>query len=165
VNLDLAQKLRAEGRHDEARSLLAALAAATPADARLQYEAACVHDFLGLEAQAVSYYVAALAGALPDELRRSAYTGLGSTYRTLGRYAESEQVLREGLERFPQAGEMHVFLAMVQHNLGRSKLAVESLLKLLERTSADPGIQGYARAIAFYAGDIDRVWPATDPRD
>jgi thioredoxin-like negative regulator of GroEL len=162
MSLATARELRAAGRHDEARLLLVALAAAAPGDAEVQYEAACVHDFLGLEAQAVPYYLAALAGTLPDEHLRSAYTGLGSTYRTLGRHAEAEQVLLRGLQRFPDAAEMRVFLAMTQHNLGRSKPAIESLLKLLAETSADPGIRAYAGAIAFYADDVDRIWPATE---
>jgi thioredoxin-like negative regulator of GroEL len=110
----------------------------------------------------VPHYRAALAGDLPDDLRRSAYLGLGSTCRTLGRYAEAEQVLHEGLRRYPEANEMRAFLAMVEHNLGRSKPAVEGLLRLLVETSADPGIRAYAGAIAFYAGDVDRVWPAPD---
>jgi tetratricopeptide (TPR) repeat protein len=162
MSLAAARELRAAGRYDEAGVLLVALAAAAPGDADVQYETACVHDFLGLEAQAVPYYVAALAGALPDDLLRSAYTGLGSTYRTLGRHAESEEVLQQGLGRFPEAAEMKVFLAMTRHNLGRSKAAVESLLRLLAETSADPGIRAYAGAIAFYADDVDRVWPAAE---
>lgn len=159
-NLNAARDLRASGRHEEARTLLAALAVAAPHDAELQYETACVHDFLGLESQAIPYYLAALAGELPDHLRRSAYTGLGSTYRTLGRYADAEQVLQEGLRRYPTAAEIRVFMAMVQHNLGRSKVAVESLLGLLAQTSNDPEIRAYATAIEFYAQDVERVWPA-----
>ncbi|HSC01075.1 MAG TPA: tetratricopeptide repeat protein [Burkholderiaceae bacterium] len=160
ANLNAARELRASGRHEEARTLLAALAAAAPHDAELQYETACVHDFLGLEPQAIPYYLAALAGELADGLRRSAYTGLGSTYRTLGRYAEAEQILQEALRRYPRAAEVRVFLAMVQHNLGQSKAAVESLLALLAQTSSDPEIKAYATAIEFYAQDIERVWPA-----
>lgn len=160
MDLETARALRAAGRHDEARAVLVPLAHAAPDDAQLQYETACVHDFLGLEAQAVPYYTAALAGALPAAARRSAFTGLGSTYRTLGRYEEARRTLEAGLAEFPQAHEMRVFLAMVQHNLGRSRHAVESLLQLLARTSADEEIRAYAAAIEFYAQDVERVWPA-----
>jgi tetratricopeptide (TPR) repeat protein len=160
VNLATARELRAAGSHEEARALLVALAAAAPADAELQFEAAFVHDFLGLEAQAVPYYRAALAGDLADATRRSAYTGLGSTYRTLGRYADAERVLLEGRQRFPQAAEIEVFLAMVRYNLGQAKAAVRSLLGLLARTSSDAEVRAYAPAIEFYAQDLDRSWPA-----
>jgi triphosphoribosyl-dephospho-CoA synthetase len=52
-----------------------------------------------------------------------------------------------------------VFLAMVEHNLGNSRAAVEVLLELLARTSDDQHIRRYAEAIAFYARDIERTWP------
>lgn len=158
MTLESARALRTANRHAEARALLVELAGRWPNDALLQFEAACVHDHLGEEAQAVPYYLAALAGSLPPAMRRSAFVGLGSTYRTLGRYRDAERTLQEGLREFQDAADIRVFLAMVQHNLGRSKEAVESLLVLLARTSSDEEIKSYARAIEFYAEDIDRVW-------
>jgi len=159
MTLALARQLRAVGKHAEARELLAALVAQNPRDAELQYEAACVHDFLGDEASAVAYYRAALLGPLSEEHLRGAYLGLGSTYRALGRYTEAEATLRQGLERFPKANELKVFLSMALHNLGQSKAAVECLLAVLAQTSGDKEIQAYRQAIALYAQDIDRKWP------
>lgn len=118
-----------------------------------------MHDFLGREAQAVPYYLAALAGHLTHEQQRSAYLGLGSTYRALGQYAAAERTLAEGLTRFPDAAELKTFLAMVLHNLGRSKQAVELLLAVLAQSSADAYVQDYREAILFYAQDIERSWP------
>jgi tetratricopeptide (TPR) repeat protein len=146
------------GKHSEARDLLVVLAAQSPDDAELQYEAACVHDFLGEEASAVAYYRAALRGNLSEDHLRGACLGLGSTYRSLGRYTEAEAILRQGLDRFPQANDIKVFLAMALHNLGRSKAAVECLLTIIAETSSDKEVQGYRRAIALYAEDIDRIW-------
>ena len=40
-----------------------------------------------------------------------------------------------------------------------NKSAVESLLRLLAGTSSDPDVKAYARAIDFYAQDIERTWP------
>lgn len=151
--------LRRAGKHEEACALAISLAALSPEDAELQYEAACVHDFLGREAQAVPFYLAALSGRLTSEQQRSAYLGLGSTYRTLGQYAAAERVLGEGLARFPDAAELKAFLAMVLHNLGRSKQAVELLLVVLAQSSADAHIQDYREAILFYAQDVERSWP------
>ena len=138
--------------------MLIELAAREPGDAEIQLEAAWVLDHLGKEAAAVPHYIAAIAIGLTDEHLRSAYLGLGSSYRTLGRYAEAEATLREGLERFPGANEIKVFLAIVEHNLGRSKSAVQMLLTLLAETSSDDFIKAYGKAIEFYAQDIDRVW-------
>ena len=159
MTLDSAKILRAQGQHEGARELLVSLAAKSPNDKELQYQTASVHDFLGLEAQAVSYYLAALEGPLSGASLRGAFLGLGSTYRTLGKYVEAEATLRSGLAAFPAANDIKVFLAMVCHNLGRSKEAVESLLLLLAETSEDEYIRPYARAIEFYAQDIERAWP------
>jgi tetratricopeptide (TPR) repeat protein len=159
MTLDAARQLRAAGQHAEARDLLAELAERTPDDAELRYEAACVHDFLGREAEAVPHYVAAIAAGLQGEALRGAYLGLGSTYRALGRYAEAEATLRKGLATFPAAREMQVFLAMAEHNLGRSRAAVERLLLLVAETSGDEAVRAYRGAIEFYAQDVDRAWP------
>lgn len=138
--------------------MLVALAAQHPEDAQIQYETACVHDFLGKEDAAVAYYIAAIAGNLSGEQLRGAYVGLGSTYRVLGNFIEAERTLIQGLRHFPEANEIKVFLAMVHYNLGRSKEAVQNLLSLLEATSADASIRAYGRAIQLYAQDLDRSW-------
>jgi tetratricopeptide (TPR) repeat protein len=157
--------VRRAGDHEGACTLAASLAAASPEDAELQFEAACVHDFLGREAQAVPFYLAALSGSLPPEQQRSAYLGLGSTYRVLGRYAAAETTLREGLARFADAAELQTFLAMALHNLGQSKQAVELLLKVLAQSSTDVHLQHYREAILFYAQDVERSWPDDEERD
>lgn len=159
MNLHTVRSLRREAKHEAARILATRLAAAAPQDALLQYEAACVHDHLGLEAQAVPYYLRAIAGGLPQDLLRSAYVGLGSTYRVLGRFHESLGVLDRGLAEFPQAREIIVFRAMTLHNLGRGKQAVEALLRVVVETADDPNIQEYSRAIEQYAQDVERTWP------
>lgn len=158
--LEQARALRAAGAHDEARAVLVELASRHPDHAIVQYESACVHDFLGFEAQAVPYYVRALALGLPDDLARSAWLGLGSTYRTLGRYEESERTLREGLARFPAAAQMRAFLAMTLYNLGRHHEAMQLLLGVIADTTSDAELRRYERAIRFYADDLDRRWDA-----
>lgn len=160
MTLTAARALRADGRHAEARDLLVRLLAHEPDDPELQFEAACVHDHLGEEAAAIPCYRAAIAKGLSGAPLRSAFLGLGSTYRTLGRYVEAEATLREGLAQFPHAPEIEVFLAMTLHNRGQSKAAVEGLLRLLAESSQDAQIQAYRRAILFYAEDVDRTWPA-----
>jgi tetratricopeptide (TPR) repeat protein len=162
MNIETVRELRRHGKHEEARLVAVALAATSPLDAMIQYETACVHDYLGLEAQAVPFYTAAIAGDLDPEALRSAYLGLGSTYRTLGRYSEARATLLEGLAHFPDANEMKVFLAMTLHNLGESRQAVESLLQIVAQTASDPNIQAYRQAIEFYAQDIERSWPPED---
>ena len=158
MNTETVRALRREGKHDEACLLAAELAASSPQDAELQYEATSVHDYLGREAEAIAFYTAAIAGDLKPEARRGAYLGLGSTYRTLGRYSEAKATLVQSLVLFPDANELKDFLAMVLHNLGESKQAIESLLLILAETTNNVNIQGYRHAIEFYAQDIERSW-------
>jgi len=158
-NAEAIRTLRQSGKHDEARELAVQLLAQVSGDAELEYEAASVHDYLGREAEAVPYYLAAISGDLPPELLRSAFLGLGSTYRALGQYDSAVHTLREGLMKFPDASEIKTFLAMALHNLGDSKQAVELLLVLLAESSNDKHIQSYREAIMFYARDIEKSWP------
>ena len=153
-----ADKLRAKDRHEEARELLVQLAAEFHTNPVVQYKTACVYDFLGREREAIPYYHSAIENDLPDPDLRGAYLGLGSTYRTLGQYAESKKILLEGLSRFPNANEMKVFLAMTLYNLGENHEAVSSLLKLVTKTSSDEKIRDYERAILFYADDLNKKW-------
>ncbi|MBI5962414.1 MAG: tetratricopeptide repeat protein [Chloroflexi bacterium] len=153
-----ADKLRAKNRHEEARQLLVQLAAEFPTNPVVQYRTACVYDFLGREREAIPYYYAAIENDLPEADLRGAYLGLGSTYRTLGQYVESKKILLEGLEHFPDANEMKVFLAMTLYNLGENHEAVSSLLKLITDTTSDEIIENYERAIRFYADDLNKKW-------
>ncbi|WP_253766830.1 tetratricopeptide repeat protein [Goodfellowiella coeruleoviolacea] len=153
---------RQAGDPERARDLVLRLVERAPDDVHVAYQAAWVHDLLGLEADAVPHYVRALARpGLPAEDRRGALLGLGSTYRTLGRYPEAVATLEQGVAEFPEHRPLRVFLAMAQHNAGRSKQAVESLLTLLVETTSDPEIAGYQQAIARYAEDLDRTWPSS----
>ncbi|WP_249777650.1 tetratricopeptide repeat protein [Paenalkalicoccus suaedae] len=154
-----ALNLRSEGNLNKSNELLRKLTKANPHDASLQYQCAWSFDVLGEERAAVPYYERAikLGGLSLDELR-GAYVGLGSTYRTLGEYTESERVLQEGLKTFPDAADIAVFYAMTLYNLGRNQAAMELLLKLLATTSNEESVQAYAKAITFYADKLDQTW-------
>lgn len=84
--------------------------------------------------------------------------GTGSTYRTLGQYEQSENVLRQAIENYPEHKEFQVFYAMTLYNLRQNDQAMGILLHLLADTSSDPGITEYARAINFYADKLDLIW-------
>ncbi|MEW2393656.1 tetratricopeptide repeat protein [Streptomyces venezuelae] len=154
--LSQAVRLRETGRREEARERLVALSAELPHDAEVAYQAAWVHDTLGLEAEAVPYYERALSGsALTDDDRRGALLGLGSTYRILGRYAEAVATLSEGVAEFPEDNGLKTFLAMALYNTGRTHEGMQLLLTLLVTTTGDPELAGYRPAIEEYAKDLD----------
>jgi tetratricopeptide (TPR) repeat protein len=158
MSIEKITALRRAGQHEQAQLLAVELARAPKASALLLYETACVHDYLGLEAQAVPYYLQAMQKGLPPEASRGAYLGLGSTYRTLGQYTESLAIFAEGIQRFPLAQELKVFHAMTLYNLGQGKQAVQSLLGVIADNTDHEHLQMYGKAIKLYAQDLDRVW-------
>ncbi|RPK79929.1 tetratricopeptide repeat protein [Streptomyces sp. ADI98-10] len=156
--LDDADRLRTEGRPEEARVRLLALTAQYPDDAEVAYRTAWIHDTLGLESEAVPYYERALANPeLSVEDRRGALLGLGSTYRILGRYGQAVETLGRGVEEFPDDGALRTFLAMALYNTDEHHEAMRLLLELTATTSQDPYVQQYRRAIKHYAKDLDET--------
>ncbi|CAM5667247.1 tetratricopeptide repeat protein [Streptomyces californicus] len=153
-----ADRLREDGRPEEARERLLALTAALPDDAEVAYRTAWVHDILGLESEAVPYYERALGNpGLGAEDRRGALLGLGSTYRVLGRYGQAVETLRRGVEEFPDDGALRTFLAMALFNTDEHHEAMRLLLEVTAATSQDPYVQRYRRAIERYAKDLDET--------
>ena len=158
MNLKAIHKLREAGDHEKAGELAIVALTSSPGDPELQFEAACIHDYLGREAEAIPLYCLCIAAGLSPVRLRQAYLGLGSTYRVLGQYEKSERVLREGLEKFPQARELEVFLAMTLYNLGKAKESAELLLRIAARTSNDKAIRKHKSTILFYSKDLDKIW-------
>jgi tetratricopeptide (TPR) repeat protein len=151
-----AARLQEDGRQEEAREVLLALAGRFPEDSRIAYEVASASDALGREQEAVPYYERALAGeGLSADDRRGAYLGLGSTYRVLGRYAQAVETLHAGVAEFPDDGALRTFLAMALFNLDEHHEAMQLLLRLVAATSQDPYVQQYRRAITQYSEDLN----------
>jgi tetratricopeptide (TPR) repeat protein len=158
LTFDEALRLRAAGQPEASLEALRALYAAAPDDARIAYEFACGHDVLGDERGAIPLYERALALGLPEPDRRGALLGLGSSYRCVGRYAEAEATLREGVQTYLDGREFTVFRALALHNLGRHSEAIGALLRELAETSADEHIARFARALRYYADQPDETW-------
>jgi hypothetical protein len=142
---------------EQERQELLALHAADPDDPAVNYRCAVIHDRMGLEHESVPFCERAIAGGLSGEELRSAFLGLGSTFRAIGEHEKAIATLDRGMLAFPEADEMVVFRAMALHNVGRSGEAVSDLLRILATGPGD-GVDRYRRAIAFYADHLDEVW-------
>lgn len=140
-----------------ARPILVQLCKTNPMSGSLHYRAACVHDGLGLEREALQYYQTAFKFGLKGEELEGAYVGLGSTYRVLGEYAKSIEVLLEGSKKFPNSQCMKIFEAMALHESGRHNLAVAMLLHCVADKPGDPSVAIYRRAIQQYASEYGKV--------
>ena len=143
---------------EEARTLLLDLAAAYPDDAEITFQTAVVHDNLGFEQEAISFYVRALAQGLSGPDLERALLGLGSTYRGRGDYQQAEETLRRGVREFPHNRALQVFLAMTLYNTQHYKEAIELLVTNLMETTSDKTLEYFKRPILFYASHLDETW-------
>ncbi|MFD1954436.1 tetratricopeptide repeat protein [Paenibacillus thailandensis] len=158
MTIKRAIELRQAGNGEEAKQLLSALHNDNPGNAEILYQLAWTCDSLGLEREAVPYYEEAIRIGLPEEDERGALLGLGSTYRTLGRYEDADALFRKARAKYPERREFRVFHAMALYNLGDHAEAMKLLLAEIAETSGDPGITDYKRAIAFYSDKLDQIW-------
>lgn len=149
-------ELREDGKKREALELAKIYVNNYPEDALGNYHCAWCFDILELEREAVPYYVKAIKRGLSGRELQGAYLGLGSTYRCIGEYERSEEILKKGMEVFPESREMEVFYAMTLYNLGDHRKAMEKLLKVLAETSKDSNIQSYSDAILYYSDKLNK---------
>lgn len=143
---------------EEARTLLLDLVAAYPDDAEITFQTAVVHDNLGLEQEAIPFYIQALAQGLSGADLERALLGLGSTYRGLGNYQQAEETLRRGVKEFPHNRALQVFLAMALYNTQHYKEAMELVLTNLMETTSDEKLQYFKRPLTYYASHLDETW-------
>lgn len=164
-------RLREEGRArqdqailEQARAHLLDLVAAYPDEAEITYQTAIVHDNLGLEREAIPFYIRTLEQDLSGvdtatklTKRERAFLGLGSTYRALGEYQNAEETLRQGLAEFPQSRPLQVFLALALYNTQKHQEAMELLVTNLVETTSDETLQYYKRGLLYYAAHLDET--------
>ena len=113
---------------------------------------------MGKEKEAVPYYEKAIRLGLTDSDLEGAIVGLGSTYRTLGKYEKSKETFVRGLDLFPDNPVIKVFLSMTLYNLGEHSKSMELMLNSLMDTTADQTILKYKKAINFYSDKLDETW-------
>lgn len=128
-----------------------------PNDAEAWYDKAGCHDFLGEEKEAEPCYRKCFEIGwrnLPPKEQRSFFVGYGSTLRNNLKYKESAQVLREGIDNFPDFPALRVFLAFTFYSQKKDQDAAEMLFKASAEI-AKAGLDGYERAIQWYADNLN----------
>jgi tetratricopeptide (TPR) repeat protein len=156
--IEQTKKLRSEGSFERTIAYLNGLLSENQNDPMVHYQIAWTHDALGKEADAAPAYEKAISLGLSGEALEGAYLGLGSTYRCLGDYINSERVLKKGMSLFPENAALRVFYALTHFNLKNYSNAVKLLMKELVRTSADEKIKSYGRALLFYSDKLNETF-------
>lgn len=157
-DLELVIKLRSDQKFDAAFEKINALIQKFPTEGCLYYHAAWICDAGRTEQEAVSYYKNALELGLTDQERKGALLGLGSTFRSLGNYEESESIFLNGIKEFPDYKPFVVFNSLTAYNLKKYDKAVSSLLLTLIETTSDQEVRSYKRALSFYSDKLNEVF-------
>ncbi|MNJ49046.1 Tetratrico peptide repeat protein [compost metagenome] len=158
MTIEAVLQLRKEKKYTEAKNAMLQLLDVEQNNAEYHYQMAWCYDNLGQERDAVPHYVQAISLGLSLESLEGAYVGLGSTYRSLGQYAEAKETLEAAILQFPNANQLKVFYVMTLYNLQEHSKAMEIVLKLLAESSHDESIVDYKQAILYYADKLDEKW-------
>ncbi len=157
ARLNKAIKLRENGKLKEANSLLLLLVNEFPDDAYINYQCAWSFDVLGLEKEAIPFYEKAIEIGLQETDLIEAYLGLGSTYRTIGEYGKSKELLQRAIRKYDD-NSLKVFLSMTLYNLGEHTESMRILLRIVAETSSDKSILDFKKAIVYYSDKLDKLW-------
>lgn len=118
-------------------------------DPDAQYEWASVHDFLGLEEQAIPLYEAAIAAGLSGDRLPQAVIQLGSSLRNVGRAHDAIRVLRSSPRHQLTGDADQAFLALALHTAGDADAALHTAL-----TALATSLPLYSGAVTRYANDL-----------
>lgn len=146
--------LRAAGEYEKSRTLLRELTKVPTLKAEALLHIAWSYDNEGLEERAAEYYQAALHTGLEGDNAFEARLGLACTWRCLGKYVLAKQGFEEIIRDYPDASEAIPFYALCLHNLGEHDRAMTLMLELVSNYPPTPGIQRYAKALAFYSHNL-----------
>jgi tetratricopeptide (TPR) repeat protein len=118
---------------------------------RQAFDRAAAHDRAGREAEAIPEYEEALRLGLPDDVRRRALLGLGSSLRNVGRFDDAVAVLDDACARFPDDHALRAFRALATASAGRCDEALGDVLLLV---AEQVEVGGYERALREYAEEL-----------
>lgn len=150
-------ELRRSEKFTEALALLAKMQMDNPQNPDISYQIGWTYDASEQPFKAIPLYQKALELGLSED-RNGCFLALGSSLRATGKYEDSDSLLSRGLSEFPNDKALKMFACMTAYNVGKNKVAVSDLLKLLVETSNDENIQAYRPAILEYTEDLDATF-------
>jgi predicted Zn-dependent protease len=154
MTLDEIRTLKAAGRHDEVLVLARALVLEHPEDPHVQFEAACAHDRVGLEREAIPHYDAVYRLGVPADIRRRFVVGYGSTLRNVGRIDDAIGILGQAVHDDPEYPAFAAFLALALLSAGEPRAALAAMLGCALDAARPNVFEGYERALAEYHTEL-----------
>jgi tetratricopeptide (TPR) repeat protein len=130
------------------------LLAEHPDNPRLVYEVGGSYDTAGEEETALGFYTRALDLGLEGDLRRRCLLQFASTFRQLGRFEESLDVLDRAIAEFPDSPSLQVWKAFSLHASGHPNAAFAVLVDTIADHLDSPEITRYKAALRANADSI-----------
>lgn len=125
-----------------------------PKNPRISYEYGGVFDFLGKENEAIPLYLEALQLGLSGSFRIKALIQLGSTYRNIGKFEESRNVLEKAVKESDGDPAALIFLSLTLWSAGKSGEATLLALRHIYRENQGL-VQRYRRSIDNYLNELE----------
>ena len=156
--IDEVIELRSKKEYIKAKEKMEDILGEDPNNAYYNYQMAWCLDNLGLEHEAINYYHKAINNNLDLIYLKDAYIGLGSTYRSIGKYKEAEHILNEGLTKFDDSPVLKIFLAITHYNMNNNQKSVSLLIDTLLTNVENTEIHEYKNALKFYNENLDKIF-------
>lgn len=156
--IDEVIELRSKKEYIKAKEKMEDILSKDPNNAYYNYQMAWCLDNLGLEHEAIHYYHKSINNNLELIYLKDAYIGLGSTYRSIGKYKEAEHILNEGLTKFDDSPVLKIFLAITQYNMNNNQKSVSLLIDTLLTNVENTEIHEYKNALKFYNENLDKIF-------
>jgi tetratricopeptide (TPR) repeat protein len=123
------------------------LLAEHPDNPRLLYEVGGSYDTAGEEETALGFYTRALDLGLDGDLRRRCLLQYASTFRQVGRFEESLDVLDRAIAEFPDSPSLPVWKAFTLRASGHSNAAFALLVDTIADHLDSPELTRYEAAL------------------
>lgn len=156
--IDEVIELRSKKEYIKAKEKMENILSKDPNNAYYNYQMAWCLDNLGLEHEAIHYFHKSINNNLELIYLKDAYIGLGSTYRSIGKYKEAEHILNEGLTKFDDSPVLKIFLAITQYNMNNNQKSVSLLIDTLLTNVENTEIHEYKNALKFYNENLDKIF-------
>lgn len=167
--IDAGLSLKEQGNHQAAIEHFRQLNATYPDHARIMFELAGSWQAFGVPEQALPLYRRLMAmpksqGLPPKEMPRL-YTQMGATLRLLGQFAESLEIIDEGVTLFPQYRPLRAYRMFALHSAGFHQNAMIEALELMLESLAPTKWDLYEDDIIDIVNSIRERIPSPDTDD